>query len=113
MRASAPMQPLIALTGPDPAVHVCPRAGSAGCQDVNARTKSGRRRYEGAKKLITAVGRHISDQINWLPGAAGGAGHGHVEQEFPHIPGAGRTALGAEAAMQANIFVLDHDPSGL
>src|SRR6185312_3047228 len=30
-----------------------------------------------------------------------------------HVPGAGRAALGAEAAMQADILVLDHDAAGL
>ena len=30
-----------------------------------------------------------------------------------HVPGAGRTAFGAEAAMQAKVFVFGHDPLGL
>ena len=36
-----------------------------------------------------------------------------VEKEFAHVPGAGRAALGAQAAMQADILVLDHDAPGL
>ena len=37
----------------------------------------------------------------------------HVEEEFLHVPGAGRAALGAEAAVQADVLVLGHDPAGL
>ena len=37
----------------------------------------------------------------------------HVEQELLHVPGAGRAALGAEPAMQADVLVLDHDAAGL
>src|SRR5580704_15718559 len=36
----------------------------------------------------------------------------HVEEEFARIPRSGRTALGAEAAVQADILVLDHDAPG-
>ena len=35
------------------------------------------------------------------------------EREFLHVPGAGRAALGAQAAMQADVLVLDHDAAGL
>src|SRR5437588_10520472 len=45
--------------------------------------------------------------------AACGSGLRHVEQELAHVPGAGRAALGAPAAMQADILVLDHDAAGL
>src|SRR5262245_58280363 len=31
-----------------------------------------------------------------------------IEEEFLHVPGARRAALGAEAAVQAEIFVLHH-----
>ena len=34
-------------------------------------------------------------------------------EELAHVPCAGRTALGAQAAMQADILVLDHDAPGL
>src|SRR5262249_17610953 len=37
----------------------------------------------------------------------------HIEKELLHVPGAGRTALGAKTAVQADILVLDHDPPGL
>ncbi len=37
----------------------------------------------------------------------------HLEEEFLHIPGPGRTALGAQPAMQADILVLGHDAPGL
>src|SRR5688572_33280114 len=36
----------------------------------------------------------------------------HVEEELLHVPGAGRAALGAQAAMKADILVLYHYPSG-
>src|SRR5271155_2354637 len=38
---------------------------------------------------------------------------GYVEQEFAHVPGSGRAALGAQATMQADILVLGHDAPGL
>ena len=37
----------------------------------------------------------------------------HVECEFLHVPCAGRAALGAKAAMQAEVLVLGHDAAGL
>src|SRR5712691_6815979 len=45
--------------------------------------------------------------------AAAGAGVGHLEQELLHVPGAGRAALGAQAAVQADVLVLHHDAAGL
>ena len=33
---------------------------------------------------------------------------GGVQQELLHVPGAGRAALGAQAAVQADVLVLDH-----
>src|SRR5215475_15065455 len=36
-----------------------------------------------------------------------------VEEEFLHVPSAGRTPFGAQAAVQAKIFVLHHDAAGL
>ena len=48
-----------------------------------------------------------------LPAAACRPGPGYVEKEFAHIPGSGRAAFGAQAAMQADILVLDHDAPGL
>src|SRR5687767_673705 len=45
--------------------------------------------------------------------SAGRAGVGRLEEELLHVPGAGRAALGAQAAMQADVFVLDHDAHGL
>src|SRR2546421_10498620 len=41
------------------------------------------------------------------------AGLGGIEEEFLHIPGAGRAAFGAQSTMQAKVFVLGHDASGL
>src|SRR5260221_2102084 len=49
----------------------------------------------------------------FLRGAARRAGVSQVEEELLHVPGAGRAALGAQAAVQADVFVLRHDPSGL
>src|SRR5258708_4720293 len=34
---------------------------------------------------------------------------GHVVPEFLHIPGGSGAAFGAEAAVQADVLVLDHD----
>jgi hypothetical protein len=36
-----------------------------------------------------------------------------MEQELLHVPGAGRAALGAQAAVQADVLVLDHHAAGL
>src|SRR6267154_1320176 len=36
-----------------------------------------------------------------------------VEEELLHVPGAGRAALGAQAAVQAHVLVLRHDLAGL
>src|SRR5713101_4901413 len=44
--------------------------------------------------------------------AATVAGVGHLEQELLHVPGAGRAALGAQAAVQADVLVLHHDAAG-
>ena len=43
---------------------------------------------------------------------AGGPGLRHFEQEFAHVPRAGRTAFGAQAAMQADVFILHHHAAG-
>ena len=51
----------------------------------------------------------LSDSVAGMPGPA----WAHFEQEFLHVPRPGRAALGAQAAMQADILVLDHDPPGL
>src|SRR6266498_18361 len=48
-----------------------------------------------------------------LRGAAAVARVRQVEQELLHVPGAGRAALGAQAAVQANVFVLHHHLAGL
>jgi hypothetical protein len=45
--------------------------------------------------------------------AAARPGLGGVEQELLHVPGAGGAALGAQAAVQADVFVLDHHAAGL
>ena len=37
----------------------------------------------------------------------------HVEQKLLHVPGAGRAALGAQAAVQADVLVLHHHAAGL
>ena len=41
------------------------------------------------------------------------AGVRHGEQELLHVPGAGRAALGAQPAVQADVLVLGHDAAGL
>ena len=48
-----------------------------------------------------------------LAASACGSRVSHIEEEFLHVPGAGRAALGTEAAMQADVFVLRHDAAGL
>ena len=36
-----------------------------------------------------------------------------LEKELLHVPGSGRAALGAQAAVHADILVLDHQAAGL
>ena len=36
-----------------------------------------------------------------------------INQVFLHVPGAGRAALGAQPAVQADVLVLDHDATVL
>ena len=48
-----------------------------------------------------------------LPRAAARPGVRQLEQELLHVPGAGRAALGAQAAVQADVLVLDHHAAGL
>src|SRR5947209_8341262 len=38
---------------------------------------------------------------------------GQIQEEFLHVPGAGRAALGAQAAVQAHVLVLRHDSARL
>src|SRR5208337_1297447 len=38
---------------------------------------------------------------------------GHSQKEFLHVPGSGRTTLGTEPAMKANILILGHDSACL
>src|ERR1041384_2427716 len=40
--------------------------------------------------------------------SAAGAGVGLFQEELLHVPGAGRAALGAQAAVQAHVLVLHH-----
>src|SRR4051812_19629674 len=42
-----------------------------------------------------------------------GAGQGHLDQVLLQVPGAGGAALGAQAAVQAGVFVLHHHAHGL
>ena len=37
----------------------------------------------------------------------------NLQLELPHVPRGGRAALGAQAAVQADVLVLDHHPAGL
>src|ERR1700709_2635957 len=47
------------------------------------------------------------------PAAAAAAGAGLRDHELLHVPGAGRAALGAQAAVQADVLVLDHHAARL
>src|SRR4051794_25015038 len=42
----------------------------------------------------------------------GGAGWRHLDQELLHVPGAGGAALGAQAAVKADVFVLHYHARG-
>ena len=43
---------------------------------------------------------------------ASGPACGHLDERLLHVPGAGRAALGAQAAVQADVLVLGHDAAG-
>src|SRR5687767_1445183 len=64
-------------------------------------------------KSLTASMRFISGRLLLVVRAAGRTGMRHLDQRLLHVPGAGRAALGAQAAVQADVLVLDHDPLGL
>lgn len=40
------------------------------------------------------------------------AGFGYVVPELLHVPGGGGAAFGAEAAVEADVFVFGHDAAG-
>src|SRR6266852_4468728 len=63
---------------------------------------------------IRFIGRSSSGSCGFLlvVAAAGVAGVGHRQEELLHVPGAGRAALGAQAAVEADVFVLRHDAAG-
>src|SRR5262249_51220273 len=74
--------------------------------------------------LITTFPTFCCDDIRSIAGApaqpqgllstaACGPGHRYVEKKFAHVPGSGRAALGAQAAMQATVLIFDHDAPGL
>src|SRR3954466_15248252 len=59
--------------------------------------------------------KSLVDVICFIPSSGGfalrlvtaaGAGMRHGQQEFLHVPGTRRAALGAQSAMQAHVFVL-------
>ena len=76
-----------------------------------------RRRMPGTARpcseMMKGIAPNRASRRFFQRAAAGGAGPGQVEEEFAHVPGTGRAALGAQPAMQAHIFVLGHDPAGL
>src|SRR6266850_1277907 len=63
--------------------------------------------------LVRGDSRDFHRRRDCMLGAAAVIGARRLEQEFLHVPRARRTALGAQAAMQADIFVLHHHASGL
>ena len=75
------------------ALAVCHRRHSAAC---GFRSAAVSRRYSAGTDCAAAI-----------------VGARHVEQELLHVPGTGRTALGAQAAVQADVLVLHHHAAGL
>src|SRR5580765_1666569 len=70
-------------------------------------------------KSLTASMRGLAAAMSEGPrgraalGAAIAFRLGQLDQELLHVPGAGRAALGAQAAVQAHVFVLHHHAAGL
>src|SRR5690606_35494217 len=63
------------------------------------------------KSFTAVMGSTISGGLHADPGSRPGTRH--FDQGLAHVPCAGRAPLGAQAAVQADILVLDHDPAGL
>src|SRR5688572_7945127 len=73
--------------------------------------------------LANLTTQSLTDSILFMSGRSSGCfplraaarrpGLRHLEQEFLHVPCAGRAALGAQAAVQAHVLVLGHDAAGL
>src|SRR5215468_10938375 len=66
------------------------------------------------KSLTASIGfisGHLERRLPGIP--ARRAGVGEIEQELLHVPRPGRAALGAQAAVEADVLVLDHHAAGL
>ena len=79
---------------------------------ANLTTKS-LTRLDALRSLRAHAAVHRLALVGRACAARHGPGVRHVEQELLHVPGAGRAALGAQAAVQADVLVLDHDAAGL
>src|SRR6478609_7597031 len=79
---------------------------------VSAQPPGGHRRPLGGQRSVGAscqCGHFLGGVV-----AATAAARARLRDgEFLHVPGARRAALGAQAAVQADVFVLDHDAAGL
>src|SRR5487761_2241648 len=64
---------------------------------------------ESIRTLLFGISSHFLGVVI----AAAAPGLRLVDHELLHVPGAGRAALGAQAAVQADVFVLDHHAAGL
>src|SRR5688572_25911734 len=62
---------------------------------------------------MTGKGKASSRCLPRMLLAASGSRVRLQQQELLHVPGTGRAALGAQAAVQADVFVLDHHPQRL
>ena len=68
--------------------------------------------------LANLTTKSLTDWMRFMPWSpparAVAAGIGvDLDQELLHVPGAGGAALGAQAAVQADVLVLDHHAAGL
>src|SRR5690606_14256993 len=63
------------------------------------------------KSLTAVIASTMSGDLRADPGGTS-PGTRHFDQGLAHVPGSGRTSLRAQAAMEADILVLDHDPAG-
>src|SRR3954468_14187389 len=79
---------------------------------VTGEEHSGVTGEEHSGATVHAVFTHVlsgleRDLLVMIPAAW--AGVGHLDEELLHVPGTGRAALGAQAAVQAHVLVLHHD----
>jgi hypothetical protein len=81
-----------------------------------AKPKAGTHEHRASRaerrRLRPVFGQPAASLVSPLLERSSITGIAWVEQKLLHVPGAGRAALGAQAAVQADVLVLHHDATG-